>query len=466
MKRKPFLYFTIAMVCFWGTSQPCPAVQEDSATTLEKAELEALKQINEKRVRATISFLASDELGGRDTPSPGLDVASAYVAARFQGAGLEPLGNKKFYQTTMIDTIEYPDQSQVIAGDAVIQPLGILGAAEEDFQWTGKLTLVSEDTPDETEFDGPVLMMAPSVMGRREAFQFQATLKKLIDRGATAVLIQVEQDHPLIRQAPQAGKPMLSRRRISLNVPTLLIPKQELSDKISIRVGRLKKGKAEVKNVIGVLKGSDPELSKEAIIVSAHLDHIGQFEGKGDTINNGADDDATGVTAVLSLADAFAALPEAPKRSIVFMTFWGEEKGLLGSKHYVESPTWPLASTVANVNLEMLGRPESGAAGKVWMTGWKKSDLGELMAVGAERVNVRVFEHPRFSPMLYGSSDNYSFAKKGVIAHSFSAGSLHNDYHQPTDEWQKLRLDHMTKVIQGIFAGILPIAQGEVTPKK
>ena len=96
-----------------------------------------------------------------------------------------------------------------------------------------------------------------------------------------------------------------------------------------------------------------------------------------------------------------------------------------------------------------------------------KSDLSELMSVGAKKVGVLIFQHPTFSgDMLYRASDNAPFVDKGVIAHSFSAGSLHEDYHKPGDEWQKLELKHMTKVIQGLFAGSLPFANGEFTPKK
>ena len=100
------------------------------------------------------------------------------------------------------------------------------------------------------------------------------------------------------------------------------------------------------------------------------------------------------------------------------------------------------------------------------MTGWHESNLGELMNQGSKSVDVLTFEHPKFSAMLYRASDNYSFVEKGVIAHSFSAGSMHSDYHQVTDEWEKLELKHMTRVIQGLFAGSLPIANGEVTPQR
>jgi Zn-dependent M28 family amino/carboxypeptidase len=149
------------------------------------------------------------------------------------------------------------------------------------------------------------------------------------------------------------------------------------------------------------------------------------------------------------------------------MTFWGEEKGLLGSFHYVKNPIWPLEKTVANVNIEMIGRPEPGANEKVWMTGWERSDLGKLMNDGSQKMGVLTFAHPQLSgDMLYRASDNWPFAEKGVIAHSFSAGSLHPDYHKPSDHVEKLELKHMTRVIQGLFGGVMGLASGEATPKK
>ena len=200
----------------------------------------------------------------------------------------------------------------------------------------------------------------------------------------------------------------------------------------------------------------------------AHADHVGRgtADDAGDAIYNGADDDASGVVGVVALAEAFAALPEPPARSLLFVAFWGEEKGLLGSRQFVADPPWPLDDMVANVNLEMLGRPEEGARHKAWMTGWSESDLGELVARGAARAGIEVFDHPQYGPRLYRASDNASFVREGVIGHSFSAGSLHEDYHRPSDEWQKLDLEHMAAVIRGIFAGVLPIAAVELTPQR
>lgn len=432
----------------------------------------ALAEITEKDVRAAIAFLASDELEGRDTPSRGLTVASSYIAARFQGAGLE--GGAKdgsFYQVHEIATTQVPADGITATLDGKpIANYGLLYAGAEAVEFTGMIDFVSHEDEGwrQRKFEGAVHFIPQPYTGPRDLGDLIRQLSTLRRNGATAVLLQVEEDNPLIGEARRALEPRMVNPRMGsgVSLTTLLVPKMRLEGDVALSLPPQTSGKAEVRNVIGVLKGSNPELSKEAIIFSAHLDHVGRDSRLSDPIFNGADDDASGCTAVCEIADAYGALSEAPKRTVIFMTFWGEERGLLGSRHYAANPEWPLDKTVANINIEMVGRPEPGAHEKAWMTGWFQSDLGELMNDGAQRIDVRIFEHPEFSKMLYRASDNASFVDKGVIAHSFSAGSLHKDYHQPTDEWDRLNLRHMTKVIQGLFMGSLPIANGEATPKK
>ena len=458
---------TVVSSLLIGLTSSCLALaQQDIPAELKSA----IKAIDQATVTSTVTFLSSDEMAGRDTPSPELTIATSYVAARFRGAGLKGFGEDgSYFQNNEIDTIAIPDEGIVIEQDGVAVPhFGMLSAGSSEFTFQGKVQLVTKDSPSDAKFSGPVSIVADKFESRRDQSNLMRRMARLRQNGATAILIQVEPDHGLVAQATAAKRPqMASRRGGGSSGPALLIAKTKLGGELRIDLPKQSEGKAVVRNVIGMIPGSDPNLSKEAIIISAHLDHIGQRGTIGDTICNGADDNASGVTGVVSLADAFAAMPVAPKRTVIFMTFWGEEKGLLGSRYYVENPIWPLEKTVANVNIEMIGRPEPGAAGKCWGTGWDKSDLCELMSVGAKKAGVLIFQHPNFSgDMLYRASDNFPFVSKGVVAHSFSAGSLHEDYHQPGDEWEKLELKHMTKVIQGLFAGVLPIAKGEVTPKK
>lgn len=464
--------------------QDTPAQQDSQAQQdltldgeiLSAAEQETLRvglsRITEAHVRETIQYLASDELAGRDTLSPGFEAAADYVLERFQRAGLRPGAGEDFNHITKVAATRTPQQG-IVWTDAEGQELpqlGLLGAAEA-VDWQGKLTPVDLNAEESTlATPGPVWSTwSTNSGGPRVVSQVIRAANRWRQAGATAVLLQVPRDHPLLESAQSAaGTVAVASPRTQFTLPILLIPTdlpQELTGEFRLQLPAQETLQADARNVIAILPGSDPNLAEEYILFSAHLDHIGTAPSGEDRIFNGADDNASGVTAVLSLAEAFAALPQAPKRSLVFMVYWGEERGLLGSRAFVRTPSIPLEKIVANINIEMIGRPEEGAYGKTWVTGWDKSDLGPLMQQVAPAVGVDIFEHPRFSSMLYGSSDNFAFAEVGVIAHSFSAGSLHEDYHQVTDEWEKLNLPHMTKVIQGLMVGSWRLVQGEATPK-
>lgn len=433
----------------------------------------ALDAINKRSVTATINFLASDEMRGRDTPSRELTIASAYVAARFKAAGLTGLGEKgSFYRATQIATTAAPQTGVIFSDGKEISHYGLLSAGAEAMSFDGSVVALSGKENRDVTFDCPITFVADEFKSPRDQSNFNRRLARYRGKGATAILVQVEPDHLLVGAAKRASRPKLVQTRRGLLGQVLLVPKMEFG-RVVMELPKRIDGKSTVRNVVGVLRGSDPELLKEAIIITAHLDHIGEQGVVGDTVCNGADDNASGVTAVVTLADAFgivAAMNKQAsplKRSVIFMTFWGEEKGLLGSRQYVKNPAWPLDKTICNINIEMIGRPEPGGNEKAWVTGWEKSDLGKIMNEGSQKIGVLIFNHPQFGgEMLYRASDNFPFVEKGVIAHSFSAGSLHGDYHQVTDHIEKLELRHMNRVIQGLFAGSLRIAQGKATPAK
>ena len=437
-------------------------------------EQQAINSVTLKNVRATVSFLASDELAGRDTPSRELDIATAYVAARFRGAGLAGGGDEgSFYQEHQLPLTTPPREGISLAvGTRTIKHRGVLAAVPEAVDLTGKITVLGTENAKD-DLTGVVIVdevkLNPQFAGniRYILSMYSRRIVPLAKKGAKVVLVKTADDSQLpgvVRSLLE--KPTQPPRRFPIPCPIVLIDAAALPDgKVHVVVPAAEHSGATVRNVIGVLKGSDPKLVSEAVIVSAHLDHIGRASAGPDRINNGADDNASGVTGVLLMADAFAQLKQRPRRSVVFMTFWGEEKGLLGSKHFVQHPLWPLDKVVANINLEMIGRPEAGATNKAWMTGWEHSNLGSLMAVGAKRADVEIFNHKKFGKMLYKSSDNFPFVQSGVIAHSISAGSLHSDYHRPGDEWEKLNLPHMTRIIRGLVAATLPIANGDLTPE-
>jgi len=451
--------------------------EEFSVKPLTDDERSVLSSIQEQHVLETVSFLASDEMNGRDTPSKELDVAAEFVAERFRKAGLEGLGpDGAFFQTAELFRTSGPASKAVMSvGNGTEVRLTVFTGTNEVLKISG--IAHDETAQDKTSTDpenASIVVIDELPLPPQAANNPMAALVTyvrrtlpLVRQGSKVVLVRVADDSILFDAAATLQQqPVSIPAQFEPQCAIVLISNtQALEGEVTLEIPANIRQTVPVHNVVGVLRGSDPEAAKQAVIISAHLDHIGPAGRGDDKVNNGADDNASGVTAVLTLADAMSALKERPQRSVIFMTFWGEEKGLLGSKYFAEHPLWKLDDIVCNINLEMIGRPEENADGKAWGTGWPHSTLGPQMAAGAMRADVTIFHHEKFSEMLYARSDNASFVAKGVIAHSFSAGSLHSDYHQPTDEVEKLNIPHMTKIIQGLLAGTLPIARGELTPK-
>lgn len=187
------------------------------------------------------------------------------------------------------------------------------------------------------------------------------------------------------------------------------------------------------------------------MLFSAHYDHLGvDLPDNGDTVYNGADDDATGTVAVIALAEALSKSKAPHQRSYMFVCFSGEEKGLLGSRQFTKTPPVPLKQIVVDLNLEMLGRPASGNENCAWITGKEYSNFAEICTKSFAKVGVKTIDFA-MATRLFSSSDNSPFAKKGIVAHSISASSLHQDYHQVSDELSKINLTHLTTIIRAIL---------------
>lgn len=218
-------------------------------------------------------------------------------------------------------------------------------------------------------------------------------------------------------------------------------------------------------NIVGMIPGSDPVLKEEVVVVGAHLDHIGVTGRPGarctaigaDSICNGADDDASGVVAVLEIARTMAS-GTAPKRTVVFIAFTGEEGGPSGSRWYIEHPVRPIANTVAQLQVEMVARPDSlvGGAGRSWLTGYERSTMGSMLSAAG----LSVVADPRPSQNFFQRSDNIRFARVGIPAHTLSSFGGHADYHQPGDEADKADFDHMATVIRTAANAVRLLADG------
>lgn len=311
-----------------------------------------LQRISGDAMRGHLSFLASDLLEGRGTPSRGLDLAAEYIAAQFRIAGLEAVGDDGYFQTA---------------------------------DWT--------------------------------------------------------QIKPPARRNP--------------NAPASATQEAEAAPA----------GPVKVRNVIGVLRGSDPVLRDSYILVTAHYDHLGIQGGK---IFNGANDNGSGTVSVIELAKAFAAMKVKPKRSIVFMTFFGEEKGLVGSRYYGKNPIFPLSKTVAGINLEQVGRTDDSEGVQIAaanITGFDFSEVGDAIVKAGVATNIKIWKHPVNSDRYFGASDNQALADQGVPAHTISVAYGFPDYHGADDDWEKVDYANMEKVDRAIALAVLNIANNPTAPK-
>lgn len=201
----------------------------------------------------------------------------------------------------------------------------------------------------------------------------------------------------------------------------------------------------DVRNVIGIVPGTDPKLKDTYVLVTAHYDHLGKTEAG--VIYNGANDDGSGTVSVIEIAKALG--KTKPKRTIVFMTFWGEERGLLGSSYYGAHPIFPVAKTIADINIEQVGRTDDNEGpriGAVSVTGADYSTLIDTMTEAGKAVGVAVQKHPRYSDAFFGASDNQALADQGVPAHTICTAFIFPDYHRPTDKVEKIDFANMAKV--------------------
>jgi Zn-dependent M28 family amino/carboxypeptidase len=217
-----------------------------------------------------------------------------------------------------------------------------------------------------------------------------------------------------------------------------------------VRLARRGLERAQVPNVVGILEGSDSLLRLEYLVYSAHIDHIGISPGQPDSINNGADDNAAGVAGLLELAEAFTQPGVRPRRSILFLAPSAEEDGLLGSAHFAEHPTVPLSQVVANLNMDLIGRNWRDS---VIAVGLEHSDLGKTL-----QLVVQAHPELRMAPIadrwpeerIFYRSDHYNFARKGVPFLFFTSGT-HADYHQPTDETDRIDAEKTARLVRLLF---------------
>ena len=242
----------------------------------------------------------------------------------------------------------------------------------------------------------------------------------------------------------------------------------DASSRLSLSIQAPSEEPVPLKNVNGILEGSDPQLAKTYLLLTAHYDHTGvNPRGDGDRINNGANDDASGVATILALAEAFSHASQRPKRTLVFIAYFGEEKGLLGSRFYSQHPVFPLAQTIANLNFEHMGRTddnEGSRAGKITSTGFDYSTLGQALTEAGQLTGVEAWKHPTNSDSFFNSSDNQPLALAGVPAITVAVAWIFPDYHRPGDHWDKIDYPNMQQAVRTAALTAARVANSDTAP--
>ena len=427
--------------------------------------------ITEAAVRAHMSFLASDALNGRASGSRDEWIAASYLAAQMQEWGLEPLGDAGgFVQEVTIERFETSAPPALSADGRVFthgaeMRVQFLGAAKT----SGPLQKFTDGTPVKP---GAAVLMPPSYAPPSGRGGGSATT--MAQTAPAAVVLMME--NPDVPRPPAGGRlPSPPPQLVGVTASPAPRPASvmlgrdayaaiaALAEGTQVTLAAVVKAGAPSKtwNAVGRLPGGDPASAKEVILLSAHLDHVGVKPGaSGDTIFNGADDDASGTIAVLELARALAMGPR-PKRTIVFAFFGSEEAGGYGSRFFADKPVVPLAEIVANLQFEMIGRPD----GKVpphtlWLTGYERSTLGPALA----KQGAKLVQDPHPEQSFFTRSDNIQFARRGVVAHTVSSFGLHKDYHQPSDEMKTIDFAHMTEAIRSMLEPVRWLASSGFKP--
>ena len=479
-----------------------PAAMAAQSRDVEKA----AASITQDDYAWRIGVIAHDSMQGRNTPSPGLDKTASWIASEFRRLGLRggADGGSFIQRYPLLETVVDMDGSTLsVAGGPTLRLgpdlLPLRGASPGSA--SGGLVVLAGDVDAESlgdlDLEGRhVALVLPSgAMANRRAYF--GLLGTVASSGAASVLIANDADdaawaaataqaqRPSVRWPPEEGAeapasvPMLQIRTSAL---VRMLDGAGLPGERMIRTGeglrvgepgveatlqvRVRESETSAPNVVGILEGSDPALKDEYVVFSGHMDHVGMGtpDENGDSIFNGADDDASGTVAVMEVAEAMASMSVAPRRSMIFLVVSGEEKGLWGSRYYADHPSVQVESLVANLNADMVGRnwPDTIVA-----IGKEHSDLGETL----NRVNQR---HPELrmtaiddiwpEERFYFRSDHFNFARKGVPILFFFNGT-HPDYHGRDDEPDRIDTEKAARISQLLFFLGLEVANADQRPQ-
>lgn len=471
--------------------------------------LRGATQIDSADLRKHLSVLASDEYEGRETGKKGQQMSAAYIENVFRSLGCATVPGMNGYQQ-YFDVIETTPGGSVNIGkgNLLFRTDFIYFGTKRLFQLKDQPILTAEAAKFNTEKKDYVLIHKLEGLGVRETV---GELKKNAPEGLKAIVLVVS-DYATIYEYLEhytTNKSMrLADQPGGVEIPTIvvradalkpLLPKQasflfsaKKAKKLRkmVSFGRLNaqlnenEQRLTSSNVLAYIEGSDPVLKNEVVFITAHYDHIGVQNG---VVYNGADDDGTGTVSILELAQAFMEVKNAghgPKRSIILMTVSGEEKGLLGSSYYTDHPVIPLSKTIADLNIDMIGRydiahEEMEKESKLQPAIDNNSpdhrtlepikNVDYIYVIGSNMLsddlhNANENANSRYTHLnldykfnsltdpnqFYYRSDHYNFAKNGIPSIFYFSG-VHVDYHQPTDDIEKINFSKVQRVAQLVF---------------
>jgi aminopeptidase YwaD len=411
---------------------------------LAKAEIAKMTSV---QVVKDITYLASDNLKGRASFSPEIDKAGDYISQRFTEIGLTPLeGNKDFKQTFKVTNI-MPNTLAITLNGRVI--------AEENLGMASTINKISWKKAED---------VTTHIVG--EADDMRKALGKMNHDGGQHLVI-IHSAHAKMfagyRGYFQRGLTKLNLEHQGAIVMVLADDNEITSMDVNASTSITEQ---TLTNIVAVLPGTDTneQTAKEIVLYSSHYDHLG-VTPDGKEVFNGADDDASGTSAVINLAQHYAS-KGGNKRTLMFSAFTAEEIGGFGSQYF--SQQLNPDDVVTMINIEMIGKPSKFGAGTLWMTGMERSNLGELLNASLKAKNTEIYKDPYPEQGLFYRSDNATLARLGVPAHSFSSTQLDKDqhYHQTSDDINSLDLVSMYKVIESLSVATQGLVDGTITPTR
>ncbi|MGI8468015.1 MAG: M20/M25/M40 family metallo-hydrolase [Pyrinomonadaceae bacterium] len=476
-KKSVIIFVILLAISNFSFAQTSARGSKSSAKIVRR-----VSQIEERNVRAEMNFLASDAMHGRGSGTQFELLAGKYIASQLQQFGVEPAGetdtsgNKTYIQTVNITRNSFavnPTLTYSANGKIVTLEHGkeMLVARMNTARINGQLQKMTLDEQPKT---GSIVFV--KLRATDDATKVMQNAQKILASGAAAVIFE---EFPMMRaQWENIAARKISFTNISSNPAKKVAPSNiiivgkdaanalaQVADGTNIEIkGQLAEPQTQqTYNAVGKLTGSDSRLAPEVILLSAHMDHLGvRANAPGaDKIYNGADDDASGCIAVLELARVLAR-GQRPKRTVYFAFFGSEEAGGFGAQYFVNNLPFPKDSLVANLEFEMIGRPDKKVKpDELWLTGYERSNLGSEFA----RRGAKLVRDPHPEQNFFQRSDNYTLARQGIIAHTVSSFGLHKDYHQPSDEIKTIDFSHITRAINSMVAPVRWLVNSNFKPQ-